>query len=193
MSLASSIADAISTATADYQPDDMIDVLGLLVSNLPAIIAAIAGCSALVVAIRGQRKGKERWEGDRKVLNDVKVNTEAVRDEVKNEHIDDNLRHQLDRVEAAQKLAAAEQKRTNEQFAEMNRRQAEMNQRQADMRSRQIEHGRDINGLREDVGAVRDDMGGLRGELRDDRTNLREFKAGVNGFIKRVHPGEDPL
>lgn len=94
--MASSIADAISNATADYQPDDMIDVLGLLISNLPAIIAAIAGCSVLVVAIRGQRKGKERWKGDRRLLDDVHKQTV-------NDHAEeDNFREQVDRIEARQ-------------------------------------------------------------------------------------------
>lgn len=96
MSLVSSIADAISNATADYQPDNMIDVLGLLISNLPAIIAAIAGCSVLVVAIRGQRKGKERWKGDRRLLDDVHKQTV-------NDHAEeDNFREQVDRIEARQ-------------------------------------------------------------------------------------------
>lgn len=96
MSLASSIADAISNATADYQPDDLIDVLGLLISNLPAIIAAVAGCSVLVVAIRGQKKGVARWKRDRQLLDDVHKQTV-------NDHAEeDNFREQVDRIEARQ-------------------------------------------------------------------------------------------
>ena len=154
---------AINNAAADYQqPDDLIDVLGLLISNLPAIIAAIAGCSALVVALRSQRKGGK----DRKILNDI--HKQAVNDHPEEE----NMRDQLDRMES-------EQKRQAGLLVAMNR--------------RSVTQGNDITGLREDVGGVRDEVGGLRGELRDDRDNLREFKTGVNGFIKRVHPDEDPI
>lgn len=163
MILFDAFAAAIHNAAAEYQPpDDLIDVLGLLISNLPAIIAAIAGCSALVVALRGQRKGGK----DRKILNDI--HKQAVNDHPE----DENMRDQLDRMEKAQK-------RQDGLLLTMNQ--------------RSLEQGRDITGLREDVGAVREDVGGLRGELRDDRGNLREFKAGVNGFIKRVHPDEDPI
>ena len=157
---------ALNNAAAEYQPDDLIDVLGLLISNLPAIIAAVAGCSALVVALRGQRKGKERWKDDRKVLDDVHKQT------VNDHPEEENMRDQLDRMEKAQK-------RQDGLLLAMNQ--------------RSMEQGRDITGLREDVGAVREDVGGLRGELREDRGNLREFRSKVNGFIKRVHPGEDPL
>ncbi|ART68199.1 hypothetical protein BTO20_06035 [Mycobacterium dioxanotrophicus] len=137
------------------------------IDNAWAFLAVLAGLvTNLVIMIIGQRRGIKRRDEDREVLSDVKANTDVVRYQVKNDHPDEeNLRDQLDRMEA--------------HITEMSR--------------RQLAHGRDISGLREDVGAVRDDVGGLRGELRDDRTNLREFKAGVNGFIKRVHPGEDPL
>lgn len=160
MSLLISIADAV--AAADYQPDDMIDVLGILISNLPAIIAAIAGCSALVVAIRSSRKGAE----DRKVLDDI--HKQAVNDHPE----DENMRDQLDRMEATQKRQGGLLSALNQ---------------------RSMAQGRDIGGLREDVGAVRDDVGGLRGELRDDRGNLRDLEGRVNGFIRRVHPNEDPI
>lgn len=144
------------------------------IDNAWAFLAVLAGLvTNLVITIIGQRRGIKRRDEDREVLADLQCDTKAVRYQVNNDHPDEeNLRDQLDRMEDVQK-------RTNEHIAEMSR--------------RQVAHGRDINGLREDVGAVRDDVGGLRGELRDDRTNLREFKAGVNGFIKRVHPGEDPL
>jgi hypothetical protein len=104
VSLASSIADAVSNATADYQSADMIDVLGLLISNLPAIIAAVAGCSVLVVAIRGQRKGKDKRQEDRPVLDGVSkkvtgvtTDVKAVRRQVNNDHPEEeNLRDQMD-------------------------------------------------------------------------------------------------
>lgn len=173
MLLASSLADAINEATADYQPDDLIDVLGLLVSNAPAIIAAIAGCSALVVAIRGQKKGVARWKRDRKLLDDVHKQTV-------NDHAEeDNFREQVDRMEAMQKRQEAAQKRTEEKIDALN-------QRQAEMRELQIDHGKDIGGIRDDVGQ-------LRGSDRVIKEEHDDLVRRLNGFIRREHPGADPL
>lgn len=168
MSLTAVLVLSLSEAP-EYEPHTWIGLIPHLAYALPtAITTAVGG-----IVLWGQRKGRERWKGDRKMLDDIHKQT------VNDHPEEENFREQVDRIEAAQKRAAAEQKRTNEQIAEM--------------RARQIDQGQDIGGLREDMGAVRDDVGGLRGELRDDRANLREFRAGVNGLIKRVHPGEDPL
>lgn len=148
--------EVLRTATEVYNPDDTIDLLGLLIVGLPASLPAIA---ALVVVVRGQKKGKARWKGDREMLGDVHRQTV-------NDHADDeNLRDQIDRMEAAQKLMA-------EQVAEV--------------RDWQVEHGHDLRGLRQDVGA-------LRGEDRTARAAHDDLVRRVNAFIRREHPGADPL
>lgn len=99
MSLLHDIAQAMTEAVGgavDDDPEDAIDIAALLINNLASIIAAIAGCSALVVAIRGQRRGVARWKGDRQLLDDVHKQTV-------NDHAEeDNFREQVDRVEARQ-------------------------------------------------------------------------------------------
>ena len=52
--------------------------------------------------------------------------------------------------------------------------------------ARQIDQGRDIRGLRTDVGE-------LRGEDRDARAAHDDLVRRLNAFIRREHPGADPL
>ena len=146
MIFVSFIAGVLSTATADYQPDDMIDVLGLLISNLAAIIAAIAGCSALVVAIRGRRAGDD----GRKLLGEI--HRQAV-----NDHTEPgcpNLRDQVDAIQQAQKL---------------NKGQLE------EIRRYQVRQGRDISGIRDDFGGLRGALRADRSELRDLERRINAF------------------
>lgn len=55
-----------------------------------------------------------------------------------------------------------------------------------DMSDRQVDQSRDIRGLRQDVGE-------LRGEDREARAAQVDFERRVNAFIRREHPGADPL
>lgn len=55
-----------------------------------------------------------------------------------------------------------------------------------DMSDRQIAYGRDIRGIRADVGE-------LRGADRDARTEHDDLVRRLNAFIRREHPGADPL
>ncbi|WP_458317086.1 hypothetical protein [Mycolicibacterium brisbanense] len=160
MSLTAAIVSL--SESPEYEPHTWIGLIPHLAYALPTAISAGVGG----IILWGQRKGKERWQRDRQVLDDI--HKQAVNDHPESE----NMRDQLDRMEATQK-------RHDSLLAEMNR--------------RQVTQGRDIGGLREDVGAVRDDVGGLRGELRDDRGNLRDLEGRINGWIRREHPGADPL
>lgn len=46
--------------------------------------------------------------------------------------------------------------------------------------------GRDIGGIREDVGMI-------RGEAREDRQNLAQLEGRIAKFVRREHPGAEPL
>ena len=145
MSFASTIAGALASASAEYQPpDDMIDVLGLLISNLPAIIAAVAGCSALVVAIRSRRS-----------VNDI--HKQAVNDHPEEE----NMRDQLDRMETAQKRQAG-------LLSAMNQRSLEQGRDITGLRE-------DVGAVREDVGGLRGELRDDRGNLREFRASVNGF------------------
>lgn len=54
------------------------------------------------------------------------------------------------------------------------------------MSDRQVDQSRDIRGLRQDVGE-------LRGEDRAARTEHDDLVRRLNAFIRREHPGADPL
>ncbi|WP_142282890.1 DUF2746 domain-containing protein [Mycobacterium aquaticum] len=120
----------------------------------------------------------------RSQIDKVGADVKAVKRQVNNDHPEEeNLRDQLDRMEAAQKAERASreaaQKRTDEKLDELNRRQAEM-------RERQIDHGQDISGIRDDVGS-------LRGEDRQIKQEHTDLVRRLNAFIRREHPGADPL
>ena len=153
------LAEVLRTAAEQFNPDDGIDLAGMLIVASPGIIAAVGTIILGVITVRGQRKGKERWKGDRKMLNDV--HRQTVNDHPEEE----NMREQLDRMEQQQRALRGDVH---------------------EVRARQIDQGRDIGG-------IRDDVGGLRGEQRDDRGNLRDLETRINGFIRREHPGADPL
>lgn len=55
-----------------------------------------------------------------------------------------------------------------------------------DMSDRQVDQSRDIRGLRTDVGE-------LRGEDRSARAEHADLVRRLNAFIRREHPGADPL
>lgn len=119
------LAEVLHTAAEQFNPDDGIDLVGMLIAGLPASLPAIA---ALIVVIRGQRRGVRRWKGDRQLLNDV--HRQTVNDHPEEE----NMREQLDRIE---------------------RKQNALHGDVSEMRKRQIDQGRDIGGIRTDVGELR--------------------------------------
>lgn len=119
------LADALQTAAEVYNPDDTIDLLGLLIIGLPGSLPAIA---ALIMVIRGQRKGKDRRAEDRAILDGVSKNVGVIKTEVKNDHPDTtNLRDDLDEIRNLVK----------------------------DVSDRQVDQSRDIRGIRTDVGELR--------------------------------------
>ncbi|MCP3811562.1 MULTISPECIES: hypothetical protein [Mycolicibacterium] len=142
------LPEVIRAAAEYYEPNDAIGLAGLFVIGLPSILAAVASIAAIVVSVRGQRRGKDRREEDRAVLNDVseKVNVlpdvqrkvDVVRNNVQNGH-SDPLRDDLDR-----------------QFAAIHRKVEEKFNEQA----------RDLRAMRNDV---RRDIGGIREEIRTER------------------------
>ena len=136
MILLDALGAALNNAAADYQPpDDLIDVLGLLISNAPAIIAAVAGCSALVVAIRSKKS-----------VNDVHKQT------VNDHPEEENMRDQLDRMEKAQK-------RQDGLLLAMNQRSMEQGRDITGLREDVGAVREDVGGLR---GELREDRGNLR-------------------------------
>lgn len=174
------LAEVLHAAAEQFDPSDGIDLLGMLIVIIPSTIAAIGVVYVSVITVRGQKRGRERRNEDRAVLDEMAEKVDVVRGEVKNDHGDDqNLRDQIDRMER-------QQTRMVEAITDLTGTVAEV-------RGRQIDHGLDIGG-------IRDDIGGLRGEVRQDRQdaardrrNLSDFEARVQGFIRREHPGADPL
>lgn len=166
------LAEVLHTAAEQFDPSDGIDLLGMLIVIIPSTIAAIGVVYVSVITVRGQKRGRERRNEDRAVLDGVAEKVDVVRDEVKNDHVEDNLRDQVDRLERGLTRVI--------QLVEDNTQKTEHISRNV------TEQGRDISGIRTDVG-------GLRGELRDDRGNLRDLETRINGFIRREHPGADPL
>ena len=127
-----------------YNPDNTIDLLGLLILGLPASLPAVA---ALIVVVRGQRHHRD-------TLRDVQDQVSVVRREVKNDHPDDsNLRDQLDRMDV----------RLDEAIALVR-----------DIHEQQIGHGRDIRGIRTDVGELRGEARTLRADQRDHERRVQE-------------------
>lgn len=150
------------------------------VDNVWGFLAVLGVAIAnLVIIVVGQRRGIKRRAEDREVLTDVKDNVAVVKEEVKNDHVDDNLRVQMDRLE-----------RQNHRLERQNQRLLEVLEGQnsvlEEMQSRKDAQGRDIRGLRTD-------FGGLRGELRDQSEEHRSFVRRVIDFSRRNHPGADPL
>lgn len=107
------------------------------------------------------------------MLCDVKGSTDIARTELRNDRPpEQNLRNQIDHLQ-----------RQNEILTELVKGQ---NTVLDEIRSRQNGHGRDIRGIRADVGQ-------LRGEDRVIKDEHDDLVRRLNGFIRREHPGADPL
>ena len=146
------LAEVLHAAAEVYNPDDGIDLLGLLIIGLPALVSAIGVFVVGIITVRGQKRGRARAR-----------RTDAMTDEIHaqtvNDHISkSNLRDDIDEIRDLVK----------------------------DMSDRQIAYGHDIRGIRADVGE-------LRGADRDANTAHTDLVRRLNAFIRREHPGADPL
>lgn len=146
------LAEVLRTAAERFNPDDGIDLLGMAIDNLPAIISAVGVIIVGIITVRGQKRGRARAR-----------RTDAMTDEIHaqtvNDHISkSNLRDDIDEIRDLVK----------------------------DMSDRQIAYGHDIRGIRADVGE-------LRGADRDANTAHTDLVRRLNAFIRREHPGADPL
>ena len=146
------LAEVLHAAAEVYNPDDGIDLLGMAIDNLPAIISAVGVIIVGIITVRGQKRGRARAR-----------RTDAMTDEIHaqtvNDHISkSNLRDDIDEIRDLVK----------------------------DMSDRQIAYGHDIRGIRADVGE-------LRGADRDANTAHTDLVRRLNAFIRREHPGADPL
>lgn len=146
------LAEVLHAAAEVYNPDDGIDLLGLLIIGLPALVSAIGVFIVGIITVRGQKRGRARAR-----------RTDAMTDEIHaqtvNDHISkSNLRDDIDEIRDLVK----------------------------DMSDRQIAYGHDIRGIRADVGE-------LRGADRDANTAHTDLVRRLNAFIRREHPGADPL
>ena len=160
------LAEVFRTAAEQFDPSDGIDLIGMLITITPSIIAAVGVIIVGVITVRGQKRGRERWKGDRKMLNDV--HRQTVNDHPEEE----NMREQLDRIEQKQNA---------------------LHGQVSEMRSRQIDQGRNIGDIRADIGGIRDDVGDLRGADRIAQQDHTDLVRRLNAFIRREHPGADPL
>lgn len=94
-----------------------------------------------------------------------------VREQVKNDH-PSNLRDDIDALHRSVKSTQESVELLAESFATFRRHLGDQ--------------GRDISGLRDEIGS-------LRKEARSDRDALAELEARLIRFIKREHPGAEPL
>ncbi|AXC38492.1 hypothetical protein SEA_RUBEELU_29 [Mycobacterium phage Rubeelu] len=84
------IADALRAAAEIYEPDDTIGLLGLLVVNGAAIIAAIGTIVLSIITVRGQRAGQDR-------ARKIDAKTDEIHEQVVNTH-ETNLRADFDEL-----------------------------------------------------------------------------------------------
>ena len=87
------LTDTLRAAAEVYEPDDAWGLLGLLVVNGAAILAAIGSLIGVVVTVRGQKRGSQRWSHDREKLDEIHEET------VNSHKGKTNMRDQLDALE----------------------------------------------------------------------------------------------
>lgn len=127
----------------------------------------------LALNVYGQRKGRERRDEDRGLFKQMDNKVDVIKGEIKNDHPDDaNLRDQVDRIE----IIATDLKAVVEDVRDL----------ASETRDRFGDVADDISGLRKDVG-------GIRGETRNVRDDHTGLVRRLNDFIRREHPGADPL
>ncbi|MFV8266505.1 hypothetical protein ACNQR9_26160 [Mycolicibacterium peregrinum] len=146
------LAEVLNAAADQFDPSDGIDLLGMLITITPSIIAAIGVIIVGVLTVRGQKKGAAR-------AGKIDAKTNEIHEQTVNDHRGkSNMRDDVDEIRDLLKAVS----------------------------DRQISQGHDIRGLRTDVGE-------LRGEDRVARTEHDDLVRRLNAFIRREHPGADPL
>ena len=146
------LAEVLNAAADQFDPSDGIDLLGMLITITPSIIAAIGVIIVGVLTVRGQKKGAAR-------AGKIDAKTNEIHEQTVNDHRGkSNMRDDVDEIRDLLKAVS----------------------------DRQISQGHDIRGLRTDVGE-------LRGEDRSARTEHDDLVRRLNAFIRREHPGADPL
>ncbi|MDG5773971.1 DUF2746 domain-containing protein [Mycolicibacterium fortuitum] len=146
------LAEVLNAAADQFDPSDGIDLLGMLITITPSIIAAIGVIIVGVLTVRGQKKGAAR-------AGKIDAKTNEIHEQTVNDHRGkSNMRDDVDEIRDLLKAVS----------------------------DRQISQGHDIRGLRTDVGE-------LRGEDRAARTEHDDLVRRLNAFIRREHPGADPL
>lgn len=146
------LAEVLNAAADQFDPSDGIDLLGMLITITPSIIAAIGVIIVGVLTVRGQKKGAAR-------AGKIDAKTNEIHEQTVNDHRGkSNMRDDVDEIRDLLKAVS----------------------------DRQISQGHDIRGLRTDVGE-------LRGEDRAARTEHDDLVRRLNVFIRREHPGADPL
>ncbi|QBI97273.1 hypothetical protein KD930_gp29 [Mycobacterium phage Kevin1] len=94
------LSDTLRAAAEVYEPDDAWGLLGLLVVNGAAILAAIGSLISVVVTVRGQKRGRRRWSHDREKLDEIHEET------VNSHKGKTNMRDQIDALEQKVDLIA---------------------------------------------------------------------------------------
>lgn len=146
------LAEVLNAAADQFDPSDGIDLLGMLITITPSIIAAIGVIIVGVLTVRGQKKGAAR-------AGKIDAKTNEIHEQTVNDHRGkSNMRDDVDEIRDLLKAVS----------------------------DRQISQGHDIRGLRTDVGE-------LRGEDRAAQTEHDDLVRRLNAFIRREHPGADPL
>ncbi|WP_396921717.1 hypothetical protein [Mycolicibacterium sp.] len=140
------------TAAEQFDPSDGIDLIGMLITITPSIIAAIGVIIVGVITVRGQKKGAAR-------AGKIDAKTNEIHEQTVNDHRGkSNMRDDVDEIRELLKVVS----------------------------DRQLDQSRDIRGIRTDVGE-------LRGADRVAQQEHTDLVRRLNAFIRREHPGADPL
>ncbi len=146
------LAEVFRTAAEQFDPSDGIDLIGMLITITPSIIAAIGVIIVGVITVRGQKKGAAR-------AGKIDAKTNEIHEQTVNDHRGkSNMRDDVDEIRELLKVVS----------------------------DRQLDQSRDIRGIRTDVGE-------LRGADRVAQQEHTDLVRRLNAFIRREHPGADPL
>lgn len=87
-----SLAEVLHAAAELYQPDDTMGLLGLVVVNAAAIIAAVGTIVVGVITVRGQKKGAAR-------AGKIDAKTNEIHEQTVNDHATkSNMRDDIDEI-----------------------------------------------------------------------------------------------
>lgn len=86
------LAVVLHTAADQFNPDDSIDLLGMLIVAAPAIIAAIGTIVVGVITVKGQKRGRARAR-----VSDAAIG--EIHEQTVNDHaLKSNLRDDVDEI-----------------------------------------------------------------------------------------------